>query len=149
MRGSRPFLVVGNRIIDIDRVSGIPPDSYVLAIHCSGISSLTAAGVPNYEKEHKLLVRLTSGYSYDAPIVRVLMPIYHPNVAGNGFVCIADAPNFGWTPSIQLDSIVLRTTQLLNRVRIDFVLPYNPEAAAWARANTHLFALVDGDASQL
>ncbi len=118
--------------IDIEGVSGNPPERYRLKLT---VASLRLDGTDLQQiTEHLLEVQLPAGYPRDAPICRMLTPVFHPNIAPH-VVCIGDH----WTAAESLDHMIQRVGEMLAFQSYNIKSPLNGQAARW----------VEGHADQL
>jgi hypothetical protein len=65
--------------IDIEGVSGNPPDRYLLVLHVRSLRERGAEIDP--VDTHRLEISLPGTYPRDAPLFRMLTPVFHPNIA--------------------------------------------------------------------
>jgi ubiquitin-protein ligase len=114
--------------IEVEGVSGNPPDRYRLVLK---VRSLREKGDRLViAKEHRLEVVLPKGYPRDAPICRMLTPVFHPNIAPHA-VCIGDH----WTAAESLDTMIQRVGEMLAFQSYNVKSPLNGKAAAWVEGN--------------
>lgn len=110
--------------IEIEGVAGNPPDRYRIKIK---VKSLRERGEDIIMiDEHRLEITLPKGYPRDAPLFRMLTPVFHPNIAPHA-VCIGDH----WTASEQLDLLVQRVGEILAFQSYNIKSPLNGRAAQW------------------
>lgn len=110
--------------IEIEGVSGNPPDRYRLKLK---VRSLRERGTEiEIVDEHRLEVTLPQGYPRDAPLFRMLTPVFHPNIAPHA-VCIGD----NWSAGEQLDLLVQRVGEILAFQSYNIKSPLNGRAARW------------------
>jgi hypothetical protein len=89
--------------------------------------------------QHEVLIHLVAAYPRSAPHLKWLTPIFHPNIATTGAVCLG---GFGthWSPGIQIDRLCEMLWDMCRWKNFDVQSPYNREAAQWAAAQArHLF----------
>ena len=111
--------------IETEGVSGNPPEVYRLFL---SVRSLQQRGEKLvYVDRHRLEVKLPRGYPRDAPICRMLTPVFHPNIAPHA-VCITD----NWSAAESLSSVVMRVCEMLAFQSYNIKSPLNGEAAQWA-----------------
>jgi ubiquitin-protein ligase len=79
---------------------------------------------------HRLEITLPSGYPRDAPLFRMLTPVFHPNIAPHA-VCIADH----WTAGQSLDALIQRVGEMLAFQSYNTKSPLNGLAAQWVEEN--------------
>jgi hypothetical protein len=118
--------------VEIDGVLGAPPELYRLFL---GVRSLRQSGSElTVAERHRLEIRLPQGYPRDAPVCRMLTPVFHPNIAPH-VVCVGDH----WTAGESLDALIMRVCEMLASQSYNTKSPLNGEAAQW----------VDGHRDQL
>jgi ubiquitin-protein ligase len=114
--------------IEIEGVSGNPPDRYRIKMR---VRSLREKGEQiEVVDTHRLEITLPRGYPRDAPLFRMLTPVFHPNIAPHA-VCIGDH----WTASEQLDTLVQRVGEILAFQSYNIKSPLNGRAAQWVDEN--------------
>lgn len=114
--------------IDIEGISGNPPDRYLLVLH---VRSLRERGeVIEPIDTHRLEIALSSTYPRDAPLVRMLTPVFHPNIAPHT-VCIGDH----WSAGQSLDMLIQRVCEMLAFQSYNIKSPLNGRAARWVEEN--------------
>lgn len=110
--------------IEIEGVFGNPPERYQLILR---VSSLRERGeVLEPAREHRVEITLPRGYPRDAPLFRMLTPVFHPNIAPHA-VCIGD----DWTASEALDGLIQRVGEILAYQSYNTKSPLNGRAAQW------------------
>lgn len=120
---------------------GDPPTKYALLLTCRGISKVDENGKPEYIDSHQLGIYLPEGYPGKRPILTMLTPVWHPNIAQNGSVCYGDDGDHGWAPSMGLDDLVIRVMNMIRYENMGLDSAFNTYAAAWANKNRRLFPL--------
>lgn len=114
--------------IDIDGVVGNPPERYRLLLKVASLRERGGRVEP--AAEHRLEIALPLGYPRDAPIFRMLTPVFHPNIAPH-VVCIGDH----WTAGEALDSLIQRVGEMLAFQSYNVQSPLNGLAARWVEEN--------------
>jgi hypothetical protein len=110
--------------IEIEGVFGNPPERYRLKLK---VKSLREKGeVVETATEHRLEVTMPHGYPRDAPVFRMLTPVFHPNIAPHT-VCIGDH----WTASESIDHLIQRVGEILAFQSYNTQSPLNGRAAQW------------------
>jgi ubiquitin-protein ligase len=110
--------------IEIEGVFGNPPERYRLRFK---VTSLRERGdVIETATEHRLEVTMPRGYPRDAPLFRMLTPVFHPNIAPHA-VCIGD----NWTAGEPLDQLIQRVGEILAYQSYNTKSPLNGRAAQW------------------
>ncbi len=115
--------------IDIEGVSGSPPNRYVFIFEVKSLRERGDEVVT--QREHKLEVTLPLGYPRDAPLCRMLTPVFHPNIAPHA-VCIGDH----WSAAESLDLMIQRVGEMLAYQSYNIKSPLNGRAAQWVVENT-------------
>lgn len=114
--------------IEIEGVYGNPPERYRLVLK---VGSLRERGEAiEVATEHRLEVTMPRGYPRDAPLFRMLTPVFHPNIAPHA-VCIGD----DWTAGEPLDLLVQRVGEILAYQSYNIKSPLNGRAAQWVEQN--------------
>jgi ubiquitin-protein ligase len=110
--------------IDIEGVEGSPPHRYRLLVR---VTSLRQKGDELVEAgEHRLEVQLPLGYPGEAPVFRMLTPVFHPNIAPHA-VCIGDH----WSAAESLQALIQRVGEMLAFQSYNVRSPLNGKAAKW------------------
>lgn len=110
--------------IEIEGVFGNPPERYRLRLK---VKSLRERGeMIETATEHRLEVMMPQGYPRDAPMFRMLTPVFHPNIAPHA-VCIGD----NWTAGEPIDQLVQRVGEILAYQSYNTKSPLNGRAAQW------------------
>jgi hypothetical protein len=110
--------------IEIEGVFGNPPERYRLVLK---VRSLRERGEAiEIATEHRLEVTMPRGYPRDAPLFRMLTPVFHPNIAPHA-VCIGD----NWTAGEPLDQLIQRVGEILGYQSYNTKSPLNGRAAQW------------------
>jgi ubiquitin-protein ligase len=110
--------------IEIEGVFGNPPERYRLRLK---VTSLRERGdVIETATEHRLEVTMPRGYPRDAPLFRMLTPVFHPNIAPHA-VCIGD----NWTAGEPLEHLIQRVGEILAYQSYNTKSPLNGRAAQW------------------
>lgn len=114
--------------IEAEGVSGNPPDRYLLVLHVRSLRE--RGGVIEPTDAHRLEVTLPSTYPRDAPLFRMLTPVFHPNIAPHA-VCIGDH----WSAGQSLDMLIQRVAEMLAFQSYNIKSPLNGKAAQWVEEN--------------
>ncbi len=110
--------------IETEGVSGNPPEVYRLFLT---VRSLQQRGEEIFFVDrHRLEITLPRAYPRDAPICRMLTPVFHPNIAPHA-VCITD----NWSAAESLSSVIMRVCEMLAFQSYNVKSPLNGEAAQW------------------
>jgi ubiquitin-protein ligase len=114
--------------IEIEGVSGNPPDRYRLVLRVKSLRERGESIEP--VDEHRLEITMPRGYPRDAPMFRMLTPVFHPNIAPHA-VCIGD----NWTAGESLDLLIQRVGEILAYQSYNTKSPLNGRAAQWVDEN--------------
>lgn len=119
-----------------------PPDYYRIQLsNCKGIESLVV-GIPKYRTVHMLEIStFPANYSDPGqlPIVKLLTPIFHPNVYSDGRFCF-QGHDISMTTH-PLDILVKRVVEMVQYENMRFGSPANTDALDWVNRNLSLFPL--------
>jgi ubiquitin-protein ligase len=115
--------------IEIEGVSGSPPNRYIFKLHVSSLRERGDDILP--QSEHRLEVKLPLGYPRDAPLCRMLTPVFHPNIAPHA-VCIGDH----WSAAESLDLMIQRVGEMLAYQSYNVKSPLNGRAAQWVEEHS-------------
>lgn len=110
---------------------GSSPQEYALHFHGRGVFRDQRSGIVQIRDHHEVHVRLGSNYPRSIPSLMWKTPIFHPNVAGSGHVCLGGYGNH-WAPSVTLDELCRMLWDMIRFANYDIASPYNREAAQWA-----------------
>jgi len=110
--------------IAVEGVTGNPPDRYRLVLKVRSLRE--RGGTIEPADEHRLEIALPQGYPRDAPLVRMLTPVFHPNIAPHA-VCVGDH----WSAAESLDALVQRVGEMLAYQSYNTKSPLNGQAAQW------------------
>jgi hypothetical protein len=111
---------------------GDPAEQYVLRFRGRGVYRSDGANEVLLRSEHEVLLRLGAGYPRGLPSLTWRTPIFHPNIASSGVVCLG-AYGQHWAPSVTLEELVSMLWDMIRYVNFDVDSPYNREAAIWAK----------------
>jgi ubiquitin-protein ligase len=111
--------------IAVKKVYGNPPEKYELEYK---VRSLVSRGGRIEPKDsHVVEIQLPLGYPRQAPVCRMLTPVFHPNIAPHA-VCIGDH----WAAGESLVHLAVRIGEMLAFQSYNIKSPLNGEAARWA-----------------
>lgn len=114
--------------VTLERATGSPPDRYQIRLSVRSLRE--KGGLVTACDDHLLEVRLPLGYPRDAPLCRMLTPVFHPNIAPH-VVCVGDH----WTAGESLAALIQRVGEMLAYQSYNIKSPLNGEAARWVEAN--------------
>jgi hypothetical protein len=112
--------------IEIEGVFGNPPERYRLKLKVKSLRERDGGEALETVAEHRLEVTMPKGYPRDAPLFRMLTPVFHPNIAPHA-VCVGD----DWTAGEPLDLLIQRVGEILAYQSYNIKSPLNGRAAQW------------------
>jgi ubiquitin-protein ligase len=114
---------------------GNPPERYIFTFHGKGLMR-PAPGAPTHVQQvHEIEILLGVEYPRMMPELRWRTPIFHPNIAETGMVCLGGYGT-NWVPSLNLDELCEMLWDMIRYANYDVKSPYNREAALWAQTQT-------------
>jgi ubiquitin-protein ligase len=119
--------------IKIETNADHAPTHYTIAFGYPGIR-LGDDSRPQITREHRVEILLPADYPLEAPLVRWLTPIYHPNISQRGIVCLGVLAE-RYLPGLGLAYIVRMLRDIVRYRNYDLHGVYNREAADWARSS--------------
>lgn len=108
------------------------PESYHLTFHGPSLVSLGDA-VPlaiTIQQRHEVRVVLGPQYPRQVPLLTWLSPIFHPNIAPSGTVCMGGYSSH-WVPSLMLDRLCEMLWDMLTFRNYNVESPYHRKVAQW------------------
>lgn len=122
---------------------GSPPDRYELCFHGRGVARRGGSrGAVEFIDEHRVDLRLPSGYPEIPPDLRWLTPILHPNVSFSGFIQLPDI-GLPWDESVTLDVVCERLWDVARFAYIDLTRTTQSSARTWLTEQRTLDLPVD------
>ncbi len=118
------------------------PETYVIWFLGRGMMRQENSGPIELQERHEVHVRLGAGYPRMMPEVRWKSPIFHPNISGNGSVCLGGYGTY-WVPSLTLDELCHMLWDMVRYENYDETSPYNREAALWSKTQTQYVLPLD------
>lgn len=114
---------------------GDPPEKYQVTF--MGKSFAREQGTDNIKiiETHRVDIELGMDYPRESPRLRWLTPIYHPNIAESGAVCLGGYST-NWVSSLTLDRLCEMLWDMIRYANYDPNSPYNWRAAQWIRVQT-------------
>jgi ubiquitin-protein ligase len=111
------------------------PEAYTIWFLGRGMMRGENNGPIELQERHEVHIRLGAGYPRMMPEIRWKSPIFHPNISGNGSVCLGGYGTY-WVPSLTLDELCHMLWDMIRYENYDETSPYNREAALWAKTQT-------------
>lgn len=108
------------------------PTHYEITFRYPGVR-LGDDGKPQLTSEHQVEIMLPASYPLQAPWVRWLTPIYHPNISMGGTVCLGVLAE-RYLPGLGLAYIVRMLADIARYRNYDLHGVYNTEAKEWVRS---------------
>jgi ubiquitin-protein ligase len=127
-------------LIRVESQGGNPPERYVITLYCRGITRLVHSN-PEYSEQHQLSIVLPLAYPRVIPELKMLTPVWHPNIATNGLICMGHEGDRGYSSNMGLDDLVIRVLQIIRYENYSTQSALNHDAFRWAMENTALFPL--------
>jgi ubiquitin-protein ligase len=118
------------------------PEAYTIWFLGRGMMRQENAGPIELQERHEVHVRLGAGYPRMMPEIRWKSPIFHPNISGNGSVCLGGYGTY-WVPSLTLDELCHMLWDMIRYENYDETSPYNREAALWAKTQSEYVLPLD------
>ncbi|GAB4150779.1 MAG: hypothetical protein Tsb009_25810 [Planctomycetaceae bacterium] len=116
-------------LIRIESTAGMPPQRYCLAYSVKGLVE-RADGTVEEKDEHLVEISLLKGYPRQAPVCRMLTPVFHPNIAPH-VICIGD----DWSAGESLVGLIFRIGEMITYQSYNIKSPLNGTAARWVEEN--------------
>ena len=115
----------GFEVIHVTPMAGDPPEAYRVGY---AVTSLERGedGQPRPRAHHQAEIQLTAEYPRLAPKVKMLTPVFHPNI-DPATVCVGDH----WTAGERLIDLVVRIGEMLAFQAYNIQSPLDGEAAMW------------------
>ncbi|QDU25494.1 Ubiquitin-conjugating enzyme [Anatilimnocola aggregata] len=111
------------------------PEAYQIRFLGRGLMRGENSGPIELQERHEVTIRLGAGYPRMMPEIRWKSPIFHPNISGNGSVCLGGYGTY-WVPSLTLDELCHMLWDMIRYENYDVTSPYNREAALWAKTQS-------------
>ena len=112
--------------IAVEPLAGDPPEAYRVTYAVHGLERADP-GEPRPRGQHAVEIQLTVDYPRMAPKVKMLTPVFHPNI-DPASVCVGDH----WTAGERLVDLVIRIGEMLAYQAYNIQSPLDGEAAMWA-----------------
>jgi ubiquitin-protein ligase len=115
----------GHRSISIAGTAGNPPQRYHVLYRVRGLEEKPDGSIGEKD-EHLAEITLLRSYPRQAPMCRMLTPVFHPNIAPHS-ICIGDH----WSAGESLVEIMVRIGEMIAFQSYNIKSPLNGEAAKW------------------
>ena len=113
-------------------IRGHIPESYLIRFLGRGLWRRSDSEDVLLRDDHEVSIDLGADYPRAMPALSWRTPIFHPNISGNGVVCLGGYSTH-WTPSLSLDELCGMLWDMIRYQNFDVESPYNREAAYWAK----------------
>jgi ubiquitin-protein ligase len=115
--------------------SGDPPERYTIVFKGKGTVRKEENSPVELIDTHRVEIQLGIDYPRSQPYLKWQTPLYHPNIAVSGAVCLGGYST-NWTPSLTLDQLCEMLWDMVRFANYDTESPYNYRAAQWAKSQT-------------
>ena len=111
-----------------------------LHVQCRG-QGLASGGPPSDQYQladrHEMQWLLPEDYPGTTPQVRMLTPVFHPNISPDGIIAMTDI-GIAWESKLTIDIVIERIWNLIRAASFDLENAINPAAARWYADQTGL-----------
>lgn len=117
---------------DFEALQGTPPHHYMLTFNGPSLAqkqTLFGSRV-SLVQTHQIELQLVPSYPRSNPMLIWKTPIFHPNIASNGAVCLGGFSSH-WVPGLMLDQLCEMLWDMMRYANVNPTSPYNREAALW------------------
>lgn len=124
----------------LEREPGGSPVAYQWIFRGPGIVASGQLGEPPRRvdrMDHQVHCQLDDSFPRSAPWLRWQTPIFHPNIAPNGMICLGGYSSH-WTASLWLDQLCEMLWEMLVYRNISLESPYHQAAARWAAQQSEI-----------
>jgi ubiquitin-protein ligase len=121
-----------------------PPEEYEIKLICKGISKLDSDKNPVYTHEHKLRFLIPAKFPTDRPLLSMITPVWHPNIASNGNIDYGDWGIHSRSPSMKISDLIIRVIEIIRYENVCVISQFNHSATLWYMNHKHLFPLDTG-----
>lgn len=110
---------------------GSPPDRYRLGFSGQGIARVSALNSEvEWADEHTVELRLPFMYPSQAPDIRWITPLFHPNLSYSGFLQLDDI-GLPWDETVGLEVLCERLWDVARLAYMNLDKAVNPSARRW------------------
>ncbi len=131
-------LADSSKLLSFD-ASGLPPDHYHVYYRCGGLAWDDAQRKPIRSDRFAIEIILHAEYPKKRPGLRMLTPIFHPNIY-NGGICTGL-----WTPATGLGQLCIQIGRMIQFRNFDLTDFLDEQAKNWAAQHAHLFPIDERD----
>ena len=121
---------------------GDPPDTYTIRFLGNGLVRSADGRRIEIRDLHEVTIRLGASYPRVMPEMSWQSPIFHPNISGNGVICLGGYGTY-WVPSLNLDELCEMLWDMVRYKNYDANSPYNRDAARWVETQREYRLPVD------
>jgi ubiquitin-protein ligase len=152
LRAERERLEALNResdhvqVLPVDVLPGSEPERYKATFRCRGIVGIDASRRPVYGDQHVVLIHCDESFPSDAPRLRWVTPIWHPNIQHiepKG-VCVNKSE---WLGGMGLDDLCRQMFEMVQyknyHADLSPPFPLDSEVARWVREYAQPNGVVD------
>ena len=133
-------LADSSELVSFD-ASGQPPDHYRVYYRCAGVTWDEARRKPVRCERFAIEIVLHAEYPKKRPGLRMLTPIFHPNIY-NGGICTGL-----WSPATGLSHLCIQIGRMIQYRNYDLTDFLDEQARNWAAQHAPLFPIDDRDFS--
>lgn len=131
-------LISWNHRIKFEALRETAPTRYTVTFDYPSFQELDRDGhTPLISNEHRVEIILRADYPWNAPRVRWLTPIFHPNISPeSGAVCLGVLMD-RYLPGLGLARLVTMLSEMVQYRNFDMSNALNQKAAQWTMDPTH------------
>jgi len=134
------------RVQPMDVLPGRAPEKYKVLFRCRSIVGVDSSRNPVYGNEHEVQIYCQDVFPADAPWLKWMTPIWHPNIehSGERRVCINKAE---WLGGMSLEDLCQQMFEMVQyknyHAELSPPYPLDGEAAKWVREFAEPRGIVD------
>jgi len=122
----------GSRYIQVQAVSGNPPELYAVTFKLRGLRWEAQRNCPVEQGLHKAEIYLGMDYPREKPKCVMRTEIFHPNFGS--YICIGDH----WAAGESLVDVIVQIGDMIQFKEYNVKSPLNAVAAQWTMQHEHL-----------
>lgn len=115
--------------------AGDPPEKYQITFFGKSFAREQVTDNIKILEVHRVDIELGMDYPRESPRLKWLTPIYHPNIAESGAVCLGGYST-NWVSSLTMDRLCEMLWDMIRYANYDPNSPYNWKASQWIRVQT-------------